>query len=108
MIGRLGEKLYRRRDLEVHDEVVYSLKPTPTRPEVVALAQKIAEALNEQDDLGDVDDLGDSESILLLSKAPVLNLVMLAEALQIDIDKLKSDHAAEVEQLQRRIGDSDA
>jgi len=100
-----GEKLYRHRDKELHDEVVYMLVPPVAKPDdpaepapqaddgtlksaligmgvdpaVAAMGVLIAEALGEQENLGEVDDLGDGESIVLMDKCPVLNITQLAE-----------------------------
>jgi hypothetical protein len=104
--GGNGEKLYRHRDKEIHDEVVYMLVPPVVKPDnpaepkpedhdpaVLAMGMVIAEALAEQENLGDVDDLGDGESIVLLDRCPVLNITQLAEA----IVKHQRSHKAALE-----------
>lgn len=95
-----GKTIYRRPDLEVHDEIVYSTEP---RPDVAELAQKIAQALAEQEGVGEVDDLGDGESIVFMDKCPTLNIVQLAEAMQHEIDAAKRGHALEADALKAEI-----
>jgi len=67
-----GVKLYRRRDKEIHDEVVYQ-----AHTEAQELAHHIAEAIAEQNE--EFDNLGDNESISFTGNLPTINLVQLAE-----------------------------
>jgi hypothetical protein len=76
------------------------------RPEVLALAQKIAEEIAKQK-CGGIVDLGDCESVVFVGASPILNLVEIAEAIQVDIDALIREQArlnAElIEALNREI-----
>ena len=92
--------MYRRPDLEIHDEVVYTVEP---RLDVMALAEKIAFALGKQSNIGEVGNLGDGESVIFMDKLPVFNIVQLAEDLIEVIDNIKRDHAVEVLKLRYEI-----